>query len=58
MTIINHRRAREYALQCSKIARNGRFTRVSKEFLLNLESAIRKTIALRVHAAPSKGKTL
>lgn len=57
-TMINKAACRAYALEQSKLQRLGRFTRVSKEFLDELEASLRNIIASRVHSAPGKGKTL
>lgn len=34
------------------------FTRVSSEFLDGLSASLAETVAIRVHKAPSRGKTL
>lgn len=57
-SLINKKACKEYALAQSQKIRNGRFTRVSKEFLDDLEALLRSSIAARVHRAPTKGKTL
>lgn len=57
-SLLNKKAVREYALAQVKHLRNGRFTRISKEFFDDLETATRQTIAARVHRAPSVGKTL
>lgn len=57
-TLLNKSAVREYALAQSRNLRDGRFTRVSSEFLDELEGHVRAAIAARVHRAPSVGKTL
>lgn len=57
-SVLNKAACREYALEQSKQLRNGRFKRVSKDFLDMLESSLRAKIAAEVHRAPSVGITL
>lgn len=58
MSLLNKSKVRAYALEQSRNLRNGRFKRVSKEFIDELEITVRQTIAARVHRAPTKGVTL
>lgn len=57
-SLLNRAACKEYALEQSRNLRNGRFTRVSKEFLDDVEAHLRAAIAARVHKAPSLGVTL
>lgn len=38
--------------------RNGKFTRISAEFIADIERLVDRTIHSKVHTHPSKGKTL
>jgi hypothetical protein len=55
-TMLNKSQVRRFALDVARTTRRP-FTRVSSRFLADLESAVRTTIAARVHAAKG-GKTL
>lgn len=57
-TLLNKAAAREYALEQSRLQRNGRFTRVSKSFVDGLDAVLRTVIAERVRRHPGIGKTL
>jgi len=57
-SLLNHAACREYALEQVKQLRHGRFTRISKEWLDELEGHLKASIAARVHRAASIGKTL
>jgi hypothetical protein len=57
MSYINQKAVKALALRISKD--NGRpFTRVSQEFLDGLNALLVESIHIRVHRAPSIGKTL
>lgn len=56
--LINRTAVRDLALLYSRQMRNGRFTRVSENFLDGIEDLVRASVASRVHRAPSVGKTL
>lgn len=56
MNLINRTACKRAALEISKL-KGRKFTRVSKEFLDDLEANLRASIAARVHAAPGR-KTL
>ena len=55
---INRSRVKNLALAKSKEWRNGKFTRVGKEFLVAVDGAVHRFIEDRVRTHPSKGKTL
>lgn len=55
---LNRAAVRRFALQLSKDTRAGKFTRVSEQFLIDVNAAIAATVRHRVHSAPSVGKTL
>ena len=54
--MLNKSQVRKFALDIARQTRRP-FTRVSSRVLMDLESAVRTTIAARVHAAKG-GKTL
>lgn len=56
--LINQKAVKQYALDASKKYRNGKFTRVSKEFLIYIESQLKVKIGLHVQSLPSVGKTI
>jgi hypothetical protein len=56
--LINKKNCKTYALEISKAQRNMRFTRVSKDFLDNLELHIGNYIKNKVIEHPSVGVTL
>lgn len=58
MKLINISHTKQYALDQSKLTRQGKFTRVSKDFLDRIEAKLRNVIAAEVKAHPSVGKTL
>jgi hypothetical protein len=58
MSLLNKTHVKRRALQYSEEMRNGKFTRVSAEFLADLERLVDRTIQSKVHTHPSKGKTL
>jgi hypothetical protein len=52
-------KCKKYALESAKINRPAnKFTRVSHEFLVSCENALRQIIDSKVKSHPSKGKTL
>jgi hypothetical protein len=55
-TMLNKSQVRKFALDIARQTRRP-FTRVSSRFIEGIESAVRTTIAARVHAAKG-GKTL
>jgi hypothetical protein len=55
---IHKARVRDLALSKSKEFRNGKFTRVSNEFLTAIDGAVHRFVEDRVRTHPSKGKTL
>lgn len=55
---INASAVKKLALKISLNTQGGKFTRVSKEFLEGINAVVAETVAIRVHRAPSKGKTL
>lgn len=58
MSLLNKTNIKKRALQYSHEMRNGKFTRVSAEFVADLERLVDRTIHSKVHMHPSKGKTL
>lgn len=56
--LLNKSATKQYALRVSKELRAGKFKRVSKRFLDDLEDTLRRTISSRVQAHPSIGVTL
>ena len=54
---INAKAVKELALRVSN-QKGRRFTRVSQEFLDGINAAVAETVNIRVHRAPSIGKTL
>ena len=57
-TLINRAAVKKAALDASQSTRNGKFTRVSKEFLEGINAEVLAMIRGRVHRHPSIGKTL
>lgn len=52
-------KCKKYALESAKVNRpTNNFTRVSHEFLVSCENALRQIIDSKVKSHPSKGKTL
>lgn len=51
-------KCKQFALEFAKANRAHKFTRVSEEFLLSCEIAIRNHIQSRIKSHPSSGKTL
>jgi uncharacterized protein YigE (DUF2233 family) len=56
-SLINKAGVKKFALEVAK-QRFHKFSRVSKEFLDDMDAILRGTIRARVNGAPSKGKTL
>ena len=56
--LINVTEVKRLALAVSQQQRNGKFTRVSKQFLDRIESKVSVAIAYEVGTHPSIGKTL
>jgi hypothetical protein len=52
-------KCKRHTLEMAKMLRpSNKFTRVSEEFLISCEAALKSHIRSRVHGHPSKGKTL
>ena len=58
MPLLNLTNTKRKALHYSQTMRSGKFTRVSKEFLDELERMVGRAIQNKVHMHSSKGKTL
>lgn len=58
MKLINIKHTKEYALSVSMQCRQGKFKRVSADFLERIESKIRNIIVAEVKSHPSVGQTL
>lgn len=58
MALINISNVKRRALDYSHRMRAGKFTRVSKDFLEEIDRLVDRTIQTKVHSHPSKGKTL
>ena len=56
--LINRQAVKRIAIELSKAHRAGRFTRVSGEFLIRMNSRLNAFIQEEVHRHPSIGKTL
>jgi len=56
--LINKKAVKHMALELSKSTRAGKFTRVSGEFLIRMNSRLNAFIQEEVHRHPSIGKTL
>ena len=57
-SMINQANARKMILHKSKVFRDGRFTRISKNFMIELEYQVEQLIEKAVRNHPSVGKTL
>lgn len=57
-SILNQKHTRQFALDVAAKHRNGRFTRVSQDFLDRIEARTKKLILDEIHRHPSLGKTL
>jgi hypothetical protein len=55
---INQGAVRKLALRIASENRHRKFTRVSRRFLLEIDAAVLRLVAEKVHGSPSKGKTL
>lgn len=55
---INRKAVKDLALRCSRELRLGRFTRVSSEFLEEVNARMAEHVAHKVKSAPGIGKTL
>lgn len=55
---INKSAVKELALRCSKELRCGKFTRVSGQFLEEINARLAEHVAHKVKSAPGIGKTL
>lgn len=51
-------KCKKFALEFARINRAKEFTRVSEDFLISCESALKIHIQSRIKSHPSKGKTL
>lgn len=51
-------KCKKFALGYATANRAQKFTRVSEEFLIAVETAVRNAIQTRINQHPSKGKTL
>ncbi len=56
--LINRQAVKRMALELSKANRAGKFTRVSGDFLIRMNSRLNAFIQEEVHRHPSIGKTL
>lgn len=56
--LINKKHVKQYALDVSKQSRNGKFTRVSNDFLILIEAILKERIRLYIQTLPSVGKTI
>lgn len=57
-SLLNKKHTRTFALNIAKHIGRERFTRVSKQFMTELEVKVKQTIESAVRQHPSKGKTL
>ena len=57
-TLINKSRVKKATLELAKATRAHTFTRVSEEFLIDVEVQVRNIITQKIKVHPSKGKTL
>jgi hypothetical protein len=51
-------KVKKFALEYAKANRAQKFTRVSEDFLVAIEAAVKTAVQSRVNQHPSKGKTL
>ena len=56
--LINRRQCKTYALEISDRYKGGKFTRVSQQFLDDIEEDVRVMVYKRVMSHPSVGRTL
>lgn len=55
--LINQKHVKQYALECAA-QRHHKFTRVSKEFLIYVESQMKEKIRSYISTLPSVGRTI
>lgn len=58
MSVLNKKHTKLYILRKADLLRGGRFSRISKNFLLTLEYEVEILIDNAIRNHPSKGKTL
>ncbi len=58
MSLINKAQVKRKALEVATAERSHKFTRVSQQFIDDIEATVRNAIVTKVKATPSKGKTL
>jgi hypothetical protein len=58
LKFINASKCKKFALEFSKANRSHKFTRVSEDFLISCDAAVRNHIQSRIKGHPSVGKTL
>jgi len=58
MSLINRAKVKRIALEIAAVERSHKFTRVSKDFLDNVEAELKNVIRSKIKALPSKGKTI
>lgn len=58
LKFINASKCKKFALEFAKANRSHKFTRVSEDFLISCDAAVRNYIQNRVKGNPSVGKTL
>ena len=58
MSLINKAEVKRKTLEIAEAERAHKFTRVSKEFIEDIDAQVRNLIINKVKMAPSKGKTL
>jgi hypothetical protein len=56
--LINITHTKRIALDYSQKLRNGKFTRVSRAFLEDLDRTVKRELEHKIRTHPSKGKTL
>lgn len=56
--LINKAHVKKYALEVSATQRGGKFTRVSNEFLIYIESCVKDKVQSYIQHLPSVGKTI
>jgi len=58
MNMIKRSAVRAFAMEVSQLARAGKFTRVSRDFLDVVDRRLAEIVESMVKSHPSKGKTL
>lgn len=58
MNLLNRAAVRRFALDYARRNRTHPFSRVSEDFMEQVEAALRASIQARIDRHPSKGKTL